>query len=39
VFVGGLDTGDKYSFIFKDKGDYEYICTLHPQMKAIVKVR
>lgn len=36
---GGLDTGDKYSFIFNDKGDYEYICTLHPQMKAIVKVR
>ena len=36
---GGLDTNDTYSFVFKDKGDYQYYCTLHPQMKAIIKVK
>lgn len=35
---GGLDTGDEYSFVFNEKGDYPYICTLHPQMKATIKV-
>jgi plastocyanin len=36
---GGLDTDDKFSFVFNDKGDYPYICTLHPQMKATIKVK
>ena len=36
---GGLDTDDKFSFIFNDKGDYPYFCALHPQMKATVKVK
>jgi plastocyanin len=36
---GGLDTDDKFSFVFNDKGDYQYICTLHPQMKATIKVK
>ena len=36
---GGLDTGDKYSFVFNDKGDYPYFCTLHPHMKAVIKVK
>ncbi len=36
---GGLDTGDKFSFVFNDKGEYPYICTLHPQMKATIKVK
>ncbi|MGH9819643.1 MAG: cupredoxin domain-containing protein, partial [Pyrinomonadaceae bacterium] len=36
---GGLDTDDNFSFVFNDKGDYPYICTLHPQMKATIKVK
>jgi plastocyanin len=36
---GGLDTDDKFSFVFTDKGEYQYICTLHPQMKATIKVK
>ncbi len=36
---GGLDTDDKFSFVFNDKGEYPYVCTLHPQMKAIIKVK
>jgi plastocyanin len=36
---GGLDTDDKFSFVFNDKGEYPYICTLHPQMKATIKVK
>ena len=36
---GGLDTDDKFSFVFRDKGEYPYLCTLHPQMKAIIKVK
>ena len=36
---GGLDTNDNFSFVFNDKGDYPYICTLHPQMKATIKVK
>lgn len=36
---GGLDTGDKFSFVFNDKGDYPYFCTLHPHMKAVIKVK
>src|SRR5437899_5609843 len=33
---GGLDTDDKFSFVFNDKGDYPYFCALHPQMKATI---
>jgi plastocyanin len=36
---GGMDTDDKYSFVFNEKGDFPYICTLHPHMKAQIKVR
>lgn len=36
---GGLDTDDKFSFVFNDKGDYPYFCALHPQMKAQIKVK
>jgi plastocyanin len=36
---GGLDTDDKFSFVFSDKGEYQYICSLHPQMKATIKVK
>src|SRR5437868_2615664 len=36
---GGLDTDEKFSFVFNDKGDYPYFCALHPQMKATIKVK
>lgn len=34
-----LDTGDQFSFVFTDKGDYSYFCTLHPQMKGKITVK
>lgn len=36
---GALDTGDEFSFVFKDRGDYAYYCALHPQMKGRITVR
>jgi plastocyanin len=36
---GGLDTDDKFSFVFNDKGEYQYFCALHPHMKATVTVK
>ncbi len=36
---GALDTDEEFSFVFRDKGDYEYYCTLHPHMKGRVTVR
>ena len=36
---GGLDTDDRFSFVFNDKGVYPYFCALHPQMKATIKVK
>ena len=34
-----LDTGDRFSFVFRMPGAYDYFCTLHPHMvgKIIVK--
>ena len=36
---GGMDTDDKFSFVFSDKGEYPYFCALHPQMKATITVK
>ena len=36
---GALDTGEEFSFVFKDKGDYEYFCALHPHMKGRITVK
>jgi amicyanin len=33
-----LDTDDKFSFTFTTPGSYEYFCSLHPHMKAMVVV-
>ena len=35
----GMDTGDRYSFIFDKEGDYGYVCSLHPYMAGMIKVR
>jgi plastocyanin len=34
-----LDTDDKFSFTFVTPGSYEYFCSLHPHMKAMVVVQ
>ena len=36
---GGMDTDDKFSFVFNDKGEYPYFCALHPQMKSTITVK
>ena len=33
-----LDTDDKFSFTFTTPGTYEYLCSLHPHMKATIVV-
>lgn len=35
----GMDTDDKYSFVFEKEGDYGYVCSLHPYMAGVIKVR
>jgi nitrite reductase (NO-forming) len=30
---------DQYSHTFTEPGDYEYVCSLHPYMRGIVRVR
>ena len=35
----GLDTDDKFSFVFREKGDFPYYCALHPHMKGVIKVQ
>ena len=37
--TGGLDTDDKYSFVFNEKGEFPYFCALHPHMKANITVK
>jgi amicyanin len=34
-----LPKGDKFSFTFTAPGDYSYICSVHPNMKAKVIVK
>ena len=34
-----LDTDDRFSFVFKMPGEYDYFCTLHPHMVGKVIVR
>lgn len=36
---GGLDTDESYSFVFNDKGEFPYFCTLHPHMMATITVK
>ena len=33
-----LDTDDKFTFTLTTPGSYEYFCSLHPHMKAMVTV-
>jgi plastocyanin len=34
-----LDTGDHFSFTFKDTGTFEYYCSMHPRMTAKIVVK
>ena len=34
-----LNQGDEFSFTFSEKGEYEYICSIHPSMKGKIIVR
>jgi len=34
-----LDTGDSFSFTFKEAGTFPYFCSLHPHMTASVVVK
>ena len=35
----GLDTDDRFEFVFPKEGDYAYICTVHPFMTGVVHVK
>jgi plastocyanin len=36
---GGLDEDDSFTFKFTKPGVYKYICSVHPQMKAMIIVK
>lgn len=36
---GNLKSGASWSFVFKEKGNYSYICTYHPTMKGTIIVK
>jgi len=36
---GGVDGGEKYTFVFNDPGTYDYICSVHPHMQGTVVVK
>jgi plastocyanin len=35
----GLDTDDRFEFVFEREGDFAYLCTVHPMMTGVVHVR
>jgi plastocyanin len=37
-FSRAMDAGESYSFTFKRPGSYDYVCTLHPQMRGKIVV-
>lgn len=34
-----LDTGESFSFTFKDAGTFDYYCSVHPRMTAKIIVK
>jgi plastocyanin len=34
-----LDTGEQFSYTFKDAGTFEYYCSLHPRMTGKIVVK
>jgi plastocyanin len=37
-FSRAIEPGASYEFTFDGRGTYDYVCTLHPQMKGTVVV-
>lgn len=35
---GGLSNGDSFEFTFTEPGEYDYFCSIHPQMTGTVTV-
>ena len=35
---GGLSTGDTFEFTFTDPGEYDFFCSIHPQMTGTITV-
>lgn len=35
---GGLASGDSFEFTFTDPGEYDYFCSIHPQMTGTLIV-
>ncbi len=35
---GGLSSGDSFEFTFTDPGEYDYFCSIHPQMTGTITV-
>ena len=35
---GGLSSGDSFEFTFTDPGEYDYFCSIHPQMTGTLTV-
>ena len=38
-FSRAINPGERYQFEFAKAGTYDYVCTLHPQMRGRVVVR
>jgi plastocyanin len=36
---GAMDQGDSYTFKFDKPGVYQYLCNIHPKMRATITVR
>jgi plastocyanin len=33
-----IKPGESFSFTFEQPGTYEYVCSIHPTMKAVIEV-
>ncbi|WP_053385493.1 cupredoxin domain-containing protein [Leucobacter celer] len=38
-FVSELVTSGSYTHLFTEEGDYPYLCSIHPEMKGVVRVK
>lgn len=34
-----LDTNEKFSFVFRDAGSFNYFCSVHPHMQGVVLIK